>query len=222
MKAEPPRILLVEDHGVVAHTIAAALRSVGFPEVEVADTDDLGQETILAMADRFRPDLAIVDLNLGKAGSGLPLVAPLVGRGAKVIVLTASTNRAVHAEAIQAGSLGVLDKAMPFDQLVAKIRDAAEGRQIQPLHQHQELLADLRAKRVADRARLQPFDQLTARERVVLGALMKGHSPEDVAAEEYIALSTVRSHIKSLLSKLGVRSQLAAVAKARDAGWSPD
>ena len=222
MDTPPPRILLVEDHGVVAHAIAATLRSSGFPEVDVADIDDLSPEAVLATADRFRPHLAVVDLSLGEGRSGVPLIGPLVERGAKVVILTATTTRAAHAEALQAGALGVLDKAMPFDQLVAKIRDAAEGRQVQAAYQREQLVADLRAERAADRKRLAPFERLTARERGVLGGLIEGRSPEEIAGAEGLSLNTVRSHIKSILSKLGVRSQLAAVARAREAGWTPE
>ena len=221
MDGGTPRILLVEDHGVVAHAIAATLRSTGFPEVEVADPADLRTESVLALADRFRPDLAVVDLSLGQDRSGVPLIQPLARRGAKVVILTASTNRAAHAEAIRAGALGVLDKAMPFDQLVLRIQDAAEGRQVQPLSVKEELLAGLRAREAADRKRLEPFTRLTAKERGVLAGLMEGHSAEEIAAGEGVALSTVRTHVKSILAKLGVSSQLAAVARAREAGWTP-
>jgi DNA-binding CsgD family transcriptional regulator len=61
---------------------------------------------------------------------------------------------------------------------------------------------------------------LTGREKVVLAELMNGNRAETIAANGCVSISTVRSQIKSILQKLGVNSQLAAVALARQAGWS--
>jgi DNA-binding NarL/FixJ family response regulator len=86
-------------------------------------------------------------------------------------------------------------------------------------HQRQELLAALRQQRAADRERLEVFERLTPREAKVLAALMDGKSAEQIATETYVSITTVRTHIRSTLSKLAVNSQLAAVALARRAGW---
>jgi DNA-binding NarL/FixJ family response regulator len=64
------------------------------------------------------------------------------------------------------------------------------------------------------------FAKLTEREQVVLSELMEGHCAEDIAKAAIVSISTVRSQIKAILNKLGVNSQLAAVAMARRAGWS--
>jgi DNA-binding NarL/FixJ family response regulator len=66
---------------------------------------------------------------------------------------------------------------------------------------------------------LGPFEELTARERYVLARLIDGRCAEAIAADAYVSLSTVRSQIRSILRKLGVNSQLEAVALARRAGW---
>ena len=68
--------------------------------------------------------------------------------------------------------------------------------------------------------RLELFATLTDREKVVLAELIEGHCAEDIAKGAFVSISTVRSQIKSILQKLGVNSQLAAVAMARRAGWS--
>lgn len=69
---------------------------------------------------------------------------------------------------------------------------------------------------------LQLFAALTNREKVVLAELMEGHCAEEIAKAAFLSISTIRSQIKSILQKLGVNSQLAAVALARRVGWSPD
>ena len=70
--------------------------------------------------------------------------------------------------------------------------------------------------------RTQLFDVLTDREQVVLAELMEGHCAEEIANAAFVSISTIRSQIKAILQKLGVNSQLAAVAMARRAGWSLD
>jgi DNA-binding NarL/FixJ family response regulator len=66
-----------------------------------------------------------------------------------------------------------------------------------------------------------PFESLTPREAAVLGDLLEGRSADDIAEASFVSITTVRAQIRSILSKLGVRSQLAAVSMARRAGWSP-
>ncbi|MGA3218808.1 MAG: helix-turn-helix transcriptional regulator [Acidimicrobiales bacterium] len=69
--------------------------------------------------------------------------------------------------------------------------------------------------------RLEVFEQLTRRERQVLLALMSGSTAQEISKESYVSLPTVRSQIRSILSKLGVSSQLAAVVLAYRSGWAP-
>ncbi len=111
---------------------------------------------------------------------------------------------------------------MSFDDLVAAVQRLAHGGSILSDNQRQELLADLRAKRTADRRRLAPFQTLTAWEKAVLAGLVAGESAEAIAARSYVSLSTVRTQIRSILLKLRVKSQLNAVALAREAGWPPE
>mgnify|MGYP000607291262 CR=1 FL=1 len=72
-----------------------------------------------------------------------------------------------------------------------------------------------------DRVRLDPFRQLTARESEVLYDLMQGRNADAIAEASFVSVTTVRTHIRSILRKLDVSSQLAAVAMATGAGWKP-
>ena len=74
----------------------------------------------------------------------------------------------------------------------------------------------------ARRAKLAPFDVLTEREKYVLSELMDGHCADEIARRASVSISTVRSQIKAILQKLGVNSQLAVAALARQAGWAYD
>jgi len=84
------------------------------------------------------------------------------------------------------------------------------------------LLAHLAEHRRDTDALRSSFGRLTEREAAVLAAIVDGANADEIAARMTVAVSTVRSHIRSILDKLGVNSQLAAVALARRAGWPGD
>src|SRR3546814_16114788 len=87
--------------------------------------------------------------------------------------------------------------------------------------EREDLLADLRQRRADESERLAPFEKLTEREREVLAGLMQGLAAEALANELFVSMATMRSHIRSILSKPGVRSQLAAVARSQASAWPP-
>lgn len=83
----------------------------------------------------------------------------------------------------------------------------------------QDMLGDLRRARVTRRRELAPFEALSEREAHVLSRVMEGLSAADIAKRSFVSEATVRTQIRAILGKLGVRSQLAAVAEARRVGW---
>ena len=83
-------------------------------------------------------------------------------------------------------------------------------------------LTRLRKHRSARRQTLALFETLTGRERETLCLIAEGHGAAEIAAVWEVSLPTVRSHIRAVLAKLGVTSQLQAAATARDSGWYDD
>lgn len=213
------RILLVDDHVVIVHAMAQALRNAGFGDVSYVGTEALDVAGVLAAADRFRPDVALVDLNLGVERSGLPIIGPLVGRGVSVVAFSAKDDELVIAECLEAGAIGFLNKAESFDVVVDYVTRVAAGEPVVAASEREALLARLREQRAASDRRLRAFEELSPREEAVLEALLRGRSPQDIAVEQFVSVKTVRSQIESIHRKLGVRSQLAAVALAREVGW---
>ena len=211
------RVLIVEDHELLAQSLSFALRADGIA-VEVAV--DLDPERVLAAAARFSPTVVLLDFHLGECVTSVPLIAPLRARGAAVVMVTGEADPVRLAECLEAGATGVVSKADPFDHLVAAVKQAAATGRVMPDPQRQDLLAALWRWREEEEQRQAPFTLLTAREQAVLAALMDGKTAEVIAAESFVSVSTVRSHIRAVLIKLGVNSQLAAVSKTRQAGWS--
>ncbi|HUF33046.1 MAG TPA: response regulator transcription factor [Acidimicrobiales bacterium] len=220
-EAEPENtsILLVEDHVVLAEAMALALRLRGFGQLVALPADELDHQSVLAAADRHQPSVVLLDLHLGHDRSGMPLIEPLTSRGASVMILTGSQDHAQLARCLELGANGVFDKSRPLDELVDALHAAATGQTVLTPEERNEYLSELRRQRNENEARLAPFRALTAREEEVLTAVCDGLSAEAIAEEQFVSVATVRSHIKSVLNKLGVNSQLAAVALVRRSGW---
>jgi DNA-binding NarL/FixJ family response regulator len=216
---ELARVLLVDDHELLSGTVAIALRQCG---IEVHIASGPSPAAIVDAARELAPALVLLDLDLGPAlGSGLHLIGPLIETGSRVVMVTGSTDRAGLGACVEAGAAGVISKAAGFETLIDAVRRAAEGQPLLSDDERQAFLDELRRHERADSERLAPFAVLTPREQAVLGRLVAGESAETIAAKAYVSLATVRSHIRAILLKLGVNSQLAAVALVRDAGWVP-
>lgn len=210
-------VCLVEDHGLMAHSLLVALEAEGLRAHRCLDLDPDHIRLEVAL---YRPRVVLLDLDLGEPwGSSLPLIPDLQRLETDVVVVTASTDRLEHAACLEAGALGVVTKASAFDALVAAVRRAVDGHALIDPHQRHERLAELRAHRRASQQRLADFEELTPREREVLLDLASGRSVQRIADDWVVSVVTVRSHVRSLLHKLGVRSQLEAVARARASGW---
>ncbi|MGZ6950629.1 MAG: response regulator [Acidimicrobiia bacterium] len=215
--ALPSRVAIVEDHDLLAQSLALALTRVG---VDVVTVRDLRAEAVVGELARHEIDLVLLDFDLGDAGTGLDLIGQIAALGLRVVMLTGETDPLVLARCVEAGAVGLLSKAQPFDELVEYVSDVVAGRSMLSITTRERLLSGLRAHRLEHSERTAPFQRLTTRESEVLQDLIEGKNAERIAADSFVSVATVRSHIKALLAKLGVNSQLAAVAMARRAGWS--
>lgn len=210
------RVLLVEDERILTETLKVALEARG---VDAVAAPGLDEESVLRAAKDEDVDLVLLDYDLGSTVS-LPMVRPLSDMGVRVLMLTAENEPTVLAACLDAGAVGVVGKERGLASLVDAVEAAADGRNPMRAGAEDDLRAAARVMTAKSRTRLAPFETLTPREEVVLTHLMNGLRAEQIAAIEFVSLPTVRSQIRAVLLKLGVRTQLAAVAKARDAGWT--
>ena len=137
-------------------------------------------------------------------------------------VLTGETSQPQWGECIEAGAARVLSKAVSFNELLERVTMLLDNVVERHNAEREELLSLLRKHREEERQRLAPFEQLTDREREVLLALSRGLPAEEIAASLFVSIATVRTHIRAILQKLGVKSQLAAVTLALRAGGISD
>lgn len=216
------RIVIVEDHLLFAESLELALTVEGYDVRRVAIPDkEQSPGALIATISRRRPRVVLLDLDLGRFGEGERLIEPLARAGINVVVVTASVDRARWGEAVRYGARKVLSKSRPLNDILATVRRINQGLQVMTPEEREELIrewASERAQLVDLRARL---DLLTVREREVLAHLMKGRTVREIATDGVVAEATVRTQVKSILAKLEVTSQLAAVGLAHKAGWRP-
>ena len=211
------RVLLIEDHGLLADSLQFALQAEGLDASKLPPTEP---EAVLAQAQEAQPDIVLLDLDLGWGDKdGTDMVRPLREIGATVVMLTGVTDRARLGACLEAGAVGIISKALPFDQVLDAVREAVELGSLTTPAQRDALLDELRRQRLEDRKRREPFERLTPREQSVLAGLVEGKSAEMIAHESFVSLATVRSQIRAILQKLQVGSQLEAVAVARRNNW---
>lgn len=210
------RVMVVEDHGLLAQSLRLALTAegmtVGVPALDPAE--------ILAMAEHEKPDVVLLDLDLGPlGGDGSILIEPLSLSGARVIVVSGVTDRVRLAGCLESGAHALLSKESPLDRLLDAVRRTAVGEAVLAAGERETLLAELRRTRAAREKELAPFEALTPRERAVLSAVIEGQSAGEIAKRSFVSEATVRTQIRGVLTKLDVTSQLAAVALANRVGW---
>jgi len=210
------RVAIVEDHALLAHALARALCEIGFAADSVVPA--AGQEVVASVAS-FRPDVALLDLDLGDLGSSVPLIPGLRALGCKVVVVTGEGSRARWGECVEAGADAVVTKAVSFDELLERIARILDDHEEIVRAEQEELRACAREHRRHEKRRRERFERLTPRECDVLDALMQGRTAEEIASDTFVSVTTVRSHIRSVLQKLEVNSQLAAVASAIRCHW---
>lgn len=206
---DPIRVLLVEDHDMVAEAIEMALAHTEGIAV-VARARSIA--TALSEAPRCAPDVVVLDRRLPD-GDSIDAIARLRAvTDARVLVLTGDATTAVATRVAEAGAAGLVLKSSRLDELTDAVRRVAAGEVVfSP-----GLLAG-----VFDRltGRVRPVGaSLTNRERETLLLLADGASTGEISARLSVAHNTARNHVQRVLEKLGARSKLEAVAIARREG----
>lgn len=204
-EAQPIRVMIVDDHAVVRSGLAAFL--MAFDDLElVAEAAD-GREA-LRICEKTRPDVVLMDLVMPEmdgatATEAIRQACPEI----QVIALTSFQEDDLVHRAIQAGAIGYLLKNVGAEELAAAIRRARAGHPTLSPEATRVLLRTARS----DPA---PGHDLTGREREVLALMVKGLNNSEIAQRLIVSRSTVKFHVSSILSKLGVATRTEAVALA--------
>lgn len=206
-ESSPARVLIVEDHQVVADGLAALINDQADMTVvgiagSVADA--------ITRATELQPDVVLMDFRLGDGtGADAGMAIRQVRPETRIIFLTREDSDAVRFAALEAGASAFIHKSRAAQDVVEAIRVVAGGGSLFTpraiatlLNRHRDTESQL--------------ERLTPREKEVLRLMAEGISSRDIADKLGISYTTVRTHIRSLGSKLGVHSKLEAIVKARE------
>lgn len=204
------RVLVVDDDAMVRSGFAAILGAE--PDLEVVGEAADGAEAV-SRARQLVPDVVVMDVRMPGL-DGIEATRRVLRSDAppRVLVVTTFEHDSYVLEALEAGAHGFLLKRAGADQLVHAVRTvaAADGLLFP------DAIRDL-VRRTTRASR--PLPELSTREKQVLRLLARGHSNAEIAAELFLGQETVKTYVRSLLTKLEVRDRTQAVIAAFESGF---
>lgn len=193
------RLLIVDDHAVVRHGIKVACEAHGFEVIASASNVSEARSAIAALA----PDVVIVDINLPD-GTGFDLIHWIrkIDSELPVIVLSLNDSHEYINSARKVGANSYINKSAPIEELMAAVDFA--------IHSPHTFSSTIKPS---------PYEYaLTARELDVLSLIAKGLSNLQISTQLHISLSTVKTHVSSILQKLSAENRVGAIKVARESG----
>lgn len=206
----PIRILLADDHPVVRDGLKRLLKTQ--PDFDPVGEASTGREAV-SKALTLRPDVILLDLMMPDM-DGLTALDQIRAQlpATRVIVLTTFAEKQQVVRAAQSGASGYLMKDVPLEELAQAVRGVARGQRYYHPEAEQYLAGVL--PDASGRGAASPHTALTERERAVLRELATGRSNKEIAASLAISTTTVKGHVASILSKLGVEDRTQAAIYA--------
>ena len=213
------RVLLADDQAMVRAGFRMILEADG--DVEVVGEAENGIEAD-ELVERLRPDVALMDIQMPVL-DGLEATRRIVRHphsGTRVLILTTFERDEYVFEALRCGASGFLLKNAPPEELVHAVRVVARGDALLAPSVTRRMIEEFarRAGRPGASGPTKELDRLTGREREVLRHLASGKSNAELAEELYVGEGTVKTHVSSVLSKLGLRDRVQAVVFAYESG----
>jgi DNA-binding NarL/FixJ family response regulator len=204
-----PRVVVADDDALARRVITGTLRDAGFNVVsEAIDGLEAVEATVF-----HQPDLILLDILMPEI-DGIEAARRIAARAPDtvIVMLTGRCDESIALRGLRAGAVGYLSKDVELDALPRALLAALEGEAAIPRRIAMRLVEDLRQN---DAGHMRPVrSPLTAREWEVLDLICEGRTNDEVADELVVSSETVKTHVKSVMRKLGVhsRQELAAVA----------
>jgi two-component system, NarL family, response regulator LiaR len=201
------RVMIVDDHAMVRRGLATFLTA--FSDMKLAGEADSG-EAAIGLCAEVKPDVVLMDMVMPQMNG--PAAIRLIRQQfpkVRIIALTSFTDGDLIREALEAGAIGYLLKDITAEQLAGAIRAAYHGRATLSPEVTQSLVE------TASHPHPEPgIYALTEREQTVLSLMVEGLNNNQIAAKLVVSPSTVKTHVSSILAKLGAASRTEAVTLA--------
>ncbi|MFN2502924.1 MAG: type II toxin-antitoxin system prevent-host-death family antitoxin [Acidimicrobiales bacterium] len=209
------RLVIADDQALVRTGLRLILESED--DIEVVGEAEDGDQAIIVTR-RARPDVVLMDVQMPRM-DGIEATRRIVGDGdvSRVVILTTFERDDYIFEALRAGASGFLLKNAPPEDLVHAVRVVAGGDALLAPSVTRRMIEEY-ARRPVSRRSEADIERLTEREVEVLRLLAAGKSNAELAAELFVGEGTIKTHVSSILSKLGLRDRVQAVVYAYETG----
>jgi DNA-binding NarL/FixJ family response regulator len=211
------RVVVVDDQALVRGGFAMVLGHQD--DIEVVAEAGTGVEAVAA-ARTHRPDVILMDIRMPEM-DGLEATSRIVEEAdweVRVLILTTFDPDEYVYKALRAGASGFVLKDIPPEELVTAVRTVAEGGALLAPSITRRLISQFAERLAVDTAVSGRLERLTDRQREVLAAIARGSSNAEISEELFIGEATVKSHVSSILTKLGLRDRAQGVIFAYESG----
>ncbi len=211
------RVAVVDDQALVRGGFAMVLGHQD--DIEVVAEAGTGLEAIEA-ARTHRPDVILMDIRMPEM-DGLEATSKIVKEAdwpVRVLILTTFDPDEYVYKALRAGASGFVLKDIPPEELVTAVRTVAEGGALLAPSITRRLIGQFAERLAVDSSVSSRLERLTNRERDVLTAIARGLNNTEISEELIIGAATVKSHVSSIFTKLGLRDRAQAVVFAYESG----
>jgi DNA-binding NarL/FixJ family response regulator len=208
-------LLICDDHKILTDALSTV---VGLDdELDMVAPPVHTPEEAIALAEEHLPNVVLMDIVFkGDGMTGIEATRRIkeASPSTKVVIMTAHDEDRLLVEAVESGASGFLSKDEAAEEVLAAAKSAADGEVLIDPATLTRLLAQVAREREEQRDALALLNDLTEREREILGLLAEGMRNDEIAAKLYISPQTVQTHVRNILGKLRVHSKLEAVAFA--------
>jgi DNA-binding NarL/FixJ family response regulator len=211
------RVIVVDDQALVRGGFAMVLNHQ--PDIDVVAQAGTGIEAIDA-ARTHRPDVILMDIRMPEM-DGLEAAARIIEEAdwpVRVLILTTFDPDEYVYRALRAGASGFVLKDIPPEELPIAVRTVADGGALLAPSITRRLIGQFTKRLAVDTAMAGRLERLTDREREVLTAIARGSSNAEISNQLFIGAATVKSHVSSILTKLGLRDRAQVVVFAYESG----
>ena len=210
------RVVIADDQAMVRAGFRSLLKEE--PGIDVVGEAADGEQAVAAVR-RFSPDVALMDVRMPNV-DGLEATRRIVATGSstRILILTTFDIDEYVYEGLRAGASGFMLKDATPEQLIAAIHLVAEGEAVLAPTVTRRVIEAFAGLPVAPAALQRALASLTPRERDVLSLLARGHANSEIARDLVVSHATVKTHVRNVLAKLGLRDRVHAVVFAYESG----